>query len=66
MADEYKIDGVIEVVLQACHTYNVEAYGIKRFVTGEKDIPYTYIETDYSAADTEQLKTRISAFIEML
>ena len=66
IVDEYNIDGVIEVVLQACHTYNVEAYGVKRFVTAEKNIPYTYIETDYSTADTEQLKTRISAFIEML
>ena len=66
IVDEYNIDGVIEVVLQACHTYNVEAYGVKRFVTAEKNIPYTYIETDYSTADTEQLKTRVSAFIEML
>ncbi len=66
IVDEYNIDGVIEVVLQACHTYNVEAYGVKRFVTAEKNIPYTYIETDYSTADTEQLKTRVSDFIEML
>ena len=36
MMDEYKIDGVIEVILQACHTFNVEAYNVKRFVTEKR------------------------------
>ena len=65
LLDEYKIDGVIEVVLQACHTYNVEAYTIKKFVTG-KNVPYMQIETDYSSADIGQINTRCAAFIEML
>ncbi len=30
MIDEYQIDGVIEVVLQACHTFNIEAYNAKK------------------------------------
>lgn len=66
LIDEYKIDGVIDVILQACHTYNVETHRIKEFVTGEKEKPYMSVETDYSQADTGQLKTRIAAFIEML
>ncbi len=66
MIDDYKIDGVIDIVLQACHTYNVETYGIKRYVTGEKQTPYIAIETDYSTNDIEQLRTRIAAFVEML
>lgn len=33
MIDEYQIDGVIEVVLQACHTFAVESTKVKRFVT---------------------------------
>lgn len=65
LLDEYKIDGVIDVILQACHTYNVETHRIKEVVTG-KDVPYMSIETDYSQSDTGQLKTRIAAFIEML
>ena len=36
MIDEYSIDGVVEVVLQACHTFNVESFNIKNFVTKEK------------------------------
>ncbi len=66
LIDEYKVDGVIDIILQACHTYNIETRRIKDFVTGEKGIPYMSIETDYSQADEGQLKTRISAFIEML
>ena len=66
LIDEFKIDGVIDVVLQACHTYNVETYGIRQFVTNEKDVQYMSIETDYSQTDIGQLSTRIGAFIEML
>ncbi|WP_425449348.1 double-cubane-cluster-containing anaerobic reductase [Dethiothermospora halolimnae] len=66
LIDEYSVDGVIDVILQACHTYNVESYRIKELVKGENNIPYMSIETDYSQNDIGQLKTRISAFIEML
>lgn len=66
LIDEYKVDGVVEVILQACHTYNVERIGIKRFVNEKKGKPYIGIETDYSMSDIGQLNTRIAAFIEML
>lgn len=66
MIDEYSVDGVIDVELQACHTYAVETLRIKRFVNEEKHIPYMSLETDYSQADVGQLTTRIAAFIEML
>ncbi len=66
LIDDYKIDGVIDVILQACHTFAVESYKIRRFVNEEKQIPYMNIETDYSQTDVGQLNTRIAAFIEML
>jgi len=66
MIDEYKIDGVVDVVLQACHTYAVETLQIKRFTNTKKNIPYISIETDYSTADIGQLNTRMAAFVEML
>ena len=66
LVDEYKVDGVIDMVLQACHTYNVETFRVKNFVNGKKDIPYMSLETDYSQSDVGQLQTRISAFVEML
>ena len=65
LIDEYQIDGVVEMVLQACHTYNVESNAIKKFVTG-KGVPYMYVETDYSSSDVGQLNTRCAAFMEML
>ena len=66
MIDEYEADGVVDVILQACHTYAVETLSIKRFVNGEKEIPYMSIETDYSQSDIGQLNTRMAAFVEML
>ncbi len=66
LINEYKVDGVIEMTLQACHTYNLETLGIRRFVTQEKKLPYINVETDYSQQDVGQLNTRVAAFIEML
>lgn len=65
LLEDYKIDGVVEVILQSCHTYNVEAVRIKDRVQKE-DVPYILIETDYSESDMGQLTTRIQAFVEML
>ena len=66
LIDKYKADGVIEMDLVACHPYIVERETIKKFVTEEKGIPYTFVETDFSQADIGQLNTRMAAFIEML
>lgn len=66
MVEEYQADGVVDVILQACHTYAVESLAIKRHVRQQHNIPYIAIETDYSSADIGQLSTRVAAFIEML
>lgn len=66
MIDDFKVDGVVEVVLQTCLTYSVETRAIRKLVTEEKGIPYLAIETDYSQGDDGQLKTRLNAFTEML
>ena len=65
LADEYKIDGVVDIVLQACHTYNVETKDMKELCR-EIGVPYMSIETDFSQSDAGQLRTRLGAFIEML
>lgn len=66
MIEKYKVDGVVEVVLQACHTFNVEAAFMNRAVEDEYGVPYMKLETDYSTTDSGQIETRIAAFIEML
>ena len=66
LIDEFRVDGVLEMTLQACHTYNVESLAIHRFVSDQKHLPYVSVETDYSQIDVGQLNTRIAAFLEML
>ena len=66
LCDEFHVDGVLEMTLSACHTYNLETHQIRNFVTKEKGLPFFSVETDYSQADIGQLNTRIAAFIEML
>ena len=65
MIDEYQIDGVLELVLQACHTYAIESHYVKK-TANEKGVPYLNIETDYSTADAGQINTRLEAFMETL
>lgn len=66
MIQGFAVEGVIDLTWQACHTYNVEAYQIQKFVQEKFGLPYLHLESDYSEADTEQLRVRIEAFLEML
>ena len=66
MIEKYKVDGVIEVILQACHTFNVESHKTRRVVEDELGVPYLKLETDYSTTDSGQIETRVAAFLEML
>jgi benzoyl-CoA reductase/2-hydroxyglutaryl-CoA dehydratase subunit BcrC/BadD/HgdB len=61
----FSIDGVVDLTWQACHTYNVESYNIGKFVEEKFHLPFLHIEMDYSESDTEQLRVRIEAFLEM-
>jgi benzoyl-CoA reductase/2-hydroxyglutaryl-CoA dehydratase subunit BcrC/BadD/HgdB len=65
LCDQFAVDGVVEMVLQSCHTYAVETQTVRDFLKG-RGVPFLSVETDYSAGDTEQLKNRAAAFIEML
>ena len=65
MIDEYEVDGVLEIILQACHTFSIESYNVKKAVVA-KAIPYIKIETDYSKADVGQINTRLEAFLETI
>ncbi len=65
LVNEFRADAVLDVALQACHTYLIEGSSI-RAICKEKGIPYMALETDYSTADAGQLDTRIAAFIETL
>lgn len=66
LADEYQVDGVVDLTWQACHTYNIESFTVKKFVQEELGLPFIQIETDYSDSDTGQIKTRVEAFLETI
>ena len=65
LVNDFNVSGVIWYELQCCETYDSESYFFAQKL-GEKDIPMLILESDYSIADTGQLKTRIEAFIEIL
>lgn len=65
LAKEYKVDGIIDVNLKFCNLYDTEGYSVEKAMK-EAGIPVLGIETDYTDSDAGQLRTRISAFIEML
>jgi len=63
--DNYRVNGVVQYVLQYCHGYNVEAIRVEGALR-KKNMPSIKIETDYSEEDVGQLRTRIEAFLETL
>lgn len=64
-AQEFNVKGVAQYVLQTCHGYNIEAMRVEAALKGI-GVPALKVVTDYSEEDTEQLRTRIEAFIEQL
>lgn len=65
MIDDFKVDAVIDLTWQACHTYNIEAHDVAKLVK-KKELPYLQLETDYSSSDVENLKVRIEAMLELI
>ncbi len=66
MSAEFSVDAVIDLTWHGCQTYSIEAGLIKPFVQNELGKAFLHLETDYSETDTEQLKVRIEAFLEMV
>jgi benzoyl-CoA reductase/2-hydroxyglutaryl-CoA dehydratase subunit BcrC/BadD/HgdB len=64
LAKDYQPDAVIELIWQACLTYDVESHRVKRLVETELNIPYLRIETDYSPSDSARIALRIEALFE--
>lgn len=66
MVRDFQADGVIDLTWQACHTYSVEAFLVNEMVQENFGFPTLHLETDYAESDTEQLRVRIEAYLEML
>ncbi len=65
LINEFRIQGIVDLTWQCCHTYNIESYPLSEFVEKNHGVPFLHLETDYSTSDGEQLRTRIEAFLEM-
>jgi len=66
LIDRFRPDVVIDAVLHACHSYNVESFKIMNHVKERHGIPFLKIETDYSDGDMEQIRTRVEALFDSL
>lgn len=65
LAREHRVDGVVQYVLQYCHTYNVEAVAVAAALK-DAGVPSLKVVTDYAESDTGQLRLRVDAFLEGL
>ena len=65
MYGKYKAQGVIDYTLQYCQPYQIEG-GLIAEDLKKKGTPMLRIDTDYSAGDTEQIRTRVQAFLEQI
>jgi benzoyl-CoA reductase/2-hydroxyglutaryl-CoA dehydratase subunit BcrC/BadD/HgdB len=64
LAAQYRPQCIVELVWQACLTYDVESHFVRRLAETELHLPYLRIETDYSPSDTVRVSTRLEALYE--
>jgi benzoyl-CoA reductase/2-hydroxyglutaryl-CoA dehydratase subunit BcrC/BadD/HgdB len=65
LIDDFNVSGVIWYELQCCETYDSEAYYFTEKMA-ERGIPVLVVESDYTTANTGQLRTRLQAFTEIV
>jgi benzoyl-CoA reductase/2-hydroxyglutaryl-CoA dehydratase subunit BcrC/BadD/HgdB len=64
LAAKYRPQCVIELVWQACLTYDIESFHVRKLVEEELHLPYLKITTDYSPSDTARITARVEALLE--
>jgi len=64
LTEEYRPQCIIDLIWQACLTYDVESYLVKELAEKELGIPYLRIETDYSPSDSARIALRVEALFE--
>jgi len=66
LAETYRPECVVDLIWQACLTYDVESHRVKRFVEEQLGLPYLRIETDYSPSDSARIAVRVEALFETI
>ncbi|MEJ2109025.1 MAG: double-cubane-cluster-containing anaerobic reductase [Acidobacteriota bacterium] len=65
MVGDYGANGVIQYNIQFCSPYQIESGPVEKSLEAD-GIPVLRIDTDYSQEDSEQIRTRVEAFVERL
>jgi benzoyl-CoA reductase/2-hydroxyglutaryl-CoA dehydratase subunit BcrC/BadD/HgdB len=66
LAAKFRPDCVIEIVWQACLTYDIESFHVRKLAEEELKMPYLKITTDYSPSDSARISARVEALFETL
>jgi benzoyl-CoA reductase/2-hydroxyglutaryl-CoA dehydratase subunit BcrC/BadD/HgdB len=66
LAAKFRPQCFIELVWQACLTYDVESLQVRKLVEDELRLPYLKITTDYSPSDSARITSRVEALLEMV
>lgn len=66
LAAKFRPECIIELVWQACLTYDIESVQVRRLAERELKFPYLKITTDYSPADSARISARIDALFEIV
>jgi benzoyl-CoA reductase/2-hydroxyglutaryl-CoA dehydratase subunit BcrC/BadD/HgdB len=64
LAAKFRPHCVIELVWQACLTYDVESVRVRKLVEEELGLSYLKITTDYSPSDSARITSRVEALVE--
>jgi benzoyl-CoA reductase/2-hydroxyglutaryl-CoA dehydratase subunit BcrC/BadD/HgdB len=63
--ERFKPDAVVDLVLHACHSYNIESFKVGEHIREKHALPFLTIVTDYSESDVGQIRTRVQALLEI-
>ena len=66
LAAKFRPHCVIELVWQACLTYDIESFHVRKLVEEELHLPYLKITTDYSPSDSARISARVEALFETI
>ena len=66
LCEQFKVDAVIDATLQNCQPYMIEHTSLATLIEEKAGLPVFHVNTGYSPSDTEQIRVRIEAFLEML
>jgi benzoyl-CoA reductase/2-hydroxyglutaryl-CoA dehydratase subunit BcrC/BadD/HgdB len=66
LAAQYRPHCVIELIWQACLTYDIESVQVRKLAGEELHLPYLKITTDYAPSDSARISARVEALFETI